>query len=188
MPVLGRAIGPRLPFLNADPYFADDIQGVIAKHGVACRMANKSEGRERDDFGDEENQRRLYKNQYPDHPYGFTVRCDLQFVDGKWRTFSPSGNRRTAKGTHLFVVQNAKLIVGKVRYLVDKGEQVGHIDLAEGGPIEFGGEIRFKSSRNGKGSLLYWNNRTGHYHDPCRPMDPKCVPTLPLSHYKPYLI
>lgn len=89
----------------------------------------------------------------------------------------------SAEGLHVFVVIEGVLYLSKVRLLAECGV-VRHINLSGGDPVEFAGEIRFRSKRPGRGRLLYWNDKTGHYNDPARPMDPLIVPQLPIKDFQ----
>lgn len=125
----------------------------------------------------------VHVNQYPGDWAIPALKLDLIVKDGRWKTVSPSGVVRTARGHHLFIVQQGRLIVAKGITPLGMPRPIGHIDLAPGDPIEFGGEIRFGASYSARGRLQWWNDRTGHYHDPLRPMDPAIVPMLPRDDF-----
>lgn len=127
---------------------------------------------------------RRYFNRHPDDPWDFVDRCALEFINGRWRTKTPSDCVRAARGRHVFVVQDGELFLNRVKWLNWRTDPLGHIDLARGEPIEFGGEIMFGGSYSGRGVLRWWNDATGHYHDTSRPMDPRIVPLLPQEQFR----
>jgi hypothetical protein len=125
-----------------------------------------------------------YVNRYPNEQWTPVERCTLELAGDRWKTVSPTGCRRTARGRHIFVVQNRAILVTRARWLIWSANPIGHIDLARGEAIEFGGEIFFGSSYSGRGVLRKWNDRTGYYFDPSRPMNPRIVPLLPLPLFE----
>jgi hypothetical protein len=125
----------------------------------------------------------LFENNFPNHPVRPVIKYQLLSRNGRWKTVSPSGRIFTARGRHVFVVQNGLLIVSKEKYPPGFEDSIGHIDLAGGRPIEFGGEIVFGSSRARRGILVSWNDQTGHYCDSHRAMNPDVVPLLPADKF-----
>lgn len=124
----------------------------------------------------------LYENRMGDSAVP-TVRFRLICVDGRWKTDNHRGKVYTAKGKHIFVVQNDIMHVTKARENRAANRTVNHVDLACGKPVQFAGEIYFHS-RKKRGILREWNDKTGHYHDEDRPMDESVVPDLPQG--KPF--
>jgi hypothetical protein len=129
----------------------------------------------------------LYYNKYSEDLPREAIKCRLIFDGTRWKTISPSGSTWTAKGLHVFVVQRGILLISKPRSVPFDPSPIGHLDLAGHQPIEFGGEIKFGCSYNNRGVLLWWNDRTGHFNNPSRPMDPSVVPELPQAEFSPYL-
>ena len=104
-------------------------------------------------------------------------------VDGRQRT---AGGKFTAKGLHIFVVQQGRLIVSPRKNRAPGEPSVSHVDLASGEEVEFAGEIRFGGRSSSRGVLQYWNDKTGHYHDSSRSMDPNVVKRLPPECFVRY--
>ncbi len=166
-----------------------------------------------------------YPNKSPEDECFPVIKCKLINVCGRWKTQSPSGNPRTARGVHIFgdrpkslpvaltlfssghhpdhrfrnvksdstcglghscpfarkvsslytmprsdfgtipifvVRLDSKLVLSRPVALNWQPRRVGHIDLADGEPIIFAGEIMFGGSYSGRGVLRWWNDRTGH--------------------------
>lgn len=62
------------------------------------------------------------------------------------------------------------------------GKQVvGHIEIARGGSVTYGGEIRFGNGYSNRGKLQWWDNATGHYR--VNSSDRSFVP-LPQEKYR----
>ena len=80
--------------------------------------------------------------------------------DGKWMVNLPGGVRRAASGRYIFVSIEGRIYVAKAGG--QAGNVVGHIDLSNGAPVDFAGEIRF-SGRTNRGGLQGWSNASGHY-------------------------
>jgi hypothetical protein len=114
------------------------------------------------------------------------IRFSLKLVDGRWRSYKNAKDWRTARGLFIFIVKNGKLYASKRAQLEWRSDPVGHVDLARGDFIHFGGEIQFGGSYSRRGKLVSWNDKTGHYFDPEYPMDPSVVPMLPISLFNPY--
>lgn len=129
---------------------------------------------------------RLYHNRHPEDSHLPVVCCRLRFIGGRWRTISPTGCRRTAKGIHNFVVQEGVLLVQRPVQRPGMPTPAGHVDLARGEPVEFAGEILFGGRSGRRGVLIYWNDRTGHYHEHGEPMDPRVVPLLPIRLFRAF--
>ena len=90
-------------------------------------------------------------------------------------------------GLHVFIVQpDFEVILSRPLKIGWTDRSVGHIDLAQGKPIIFGGEIKFSGAYRGRGAIRWWNDRTGHYHDLNRPMDPGVITQLPLDLFRPF--
>jgi len=106
--------------------------------------------------------------------------------DGRWKTRDRLGGKFTAKGLHIFVVQHGRLIVSPRKIRPAGGSSVSHVDLACGQGLEFAGEVVFGGQSGLKGILKYWNDKTGHYHDHSRSMDPNVVPFLPPDCFVRY--
>jgi hypothetical protein len=128
----------------------------------------------------------LYANRMDD------VACPVQTFslvlrDDRWRTRDSKGREFTAKGRHIFVVYQGRLIVTRRKHNPNSGTTVSHIDLIDGRQVEFAGEILFGGHSFQRGILKEWTNQTGHYHDPERPMDPRLVPQLPLELFRPFV-
>jgi len=81
-------------------------------------------------------------------------------------------------------MQQERFLLARSYWSIKAGRYVSHIDLARGEPIAFGGEIRFSDHRQ-RGQILRWNDQTGHYHDPGRPMNPAIVQCLPGELFVP---
>jgi hypothetical protein len=130
---------------------------------------------------------RLYHNRFPGEEYLGVSGWRLIQRDARWKVCHGS-LQRTARGLYLFVVlprsDSPILLVHKAKQSTLRGRPVGHLDLAHGGPILFGGQIAFGSSYNARGLLRWWDDRTGHYHDASSPMDPRNVPLLPQSRFR----
>lgn len=71
-------------------------------------------------------------------------------------------------------MKNGKIFLGRPRG--------GHIDIAQGGDVQYAGQIRF--GRGDKtGVIKYWNNESGHYK-PDAAFSTQAP--LPQSVFKPY--
>lgn len=129
----------------------------------------------------------LYHNRYPeDLSFSVARQALSQSTDGRWWLNRFGREPWLAEGTLIFVVQSGLLWVTPHRRLGSTCLPVRHIDLAGGDPVEFAGEIRFGRGKRKRGRMVEWNDRTGHYNDPGRPMDPSVVPQLPAELYRPW--
>lgn len=124
----------------------------------------------------------MYVNHFPDDGWDAVARFRLVFEAGRWRTVSPRGMRRTARGLFLFVVQDGEIFVAKVCQLAGAGRVIHHADLGRGRDVEFAGEIRFGSGYHNRGGLRSWNHRSGHYR-PDRE-GRRIVPVLPQALFE----
>lgn len=79
----------------------------------------------------------------------------------KWKTIK-GDSEWTATGLCIFVRLNSRFYVCKANLRAD---DIGHIELAQGQPVDYAGEVQF-SGRKKRGSLCYWNNESGHYKPP----------------------
>jgi RHS repeat-associated protein len=96
-----------------------------------------------------------FVNLFPEDPVRAVSRYKLEQRAGKWVTVSATGRTRSATGHYIFVRQNDTIFV-------QRETRAGHIDLAGGRPVDYGGQIQF-SGRNNRGTLRTWNNGSGHY-------------------------
>jgi RHS repeat-associated protein len=85
----------------------------------------------------------------------------LEQRDGKWVTVTHKADGTevvfTANGTYDFVVVN-----GQVR-VIRPQELSSHTALAGAGPVEYAGTIKFGSSDGNRGTIIFWNNKSGHF-------------------------
>jgi hypothetical protein len=90
---------------------------------------------------------KLYSNRFPeDIPNN--VRLErLSKVGDKFK----NQKGYTAGGTYQYVIKEDGTVL--------MGKDVGHIDLAQGGKVQYAGEVTFTNS----GKLKNWSNRSGHY-------------------------
>jgi hypothetical protein len=104
----------------------------------------------------------------------------LEMRDGKWVTVSSSGDVFTARGRYVFVTQGGKITVGRAPRTMGFRQEVKHIDLSKGVPVEYAGEVEFTQ----KGQVRTWSNDSGH-HLP----DPKFAPQagLPMDRFRPVI-
>lgn len=123
-----------------------------------------------------------YHNLIPQDIWEPKPRFRLRRVGGRWKTIDANGSTRTARGLFLYVVQGGELLVAKSINTLWTGLRIGHIDLARGDDVEYAGEIRFRSGYNSRGTLVVWNNQSGHYLP--RAEDCPIVPHLPQSHFR----
>jgi hypothetical protein len=130
--------------------------------------------------------RTVYENKNPGDPTIPATRYTLEHGDGRWKTVSPYGKKFTAKGRHIFVVLDGSLFISRRTIPPGMRRAIGHHDLAQGGPVEFAGEVKFGGRSNQRGIVFYWNDLTGHYHDDRFPMNPEIVPQLPQKLFQPY--
>lgn len=87
-----------------------------------------------------------------------TRRVELMKRGERWyEVGGPSRSRRRAAGSYDFVVQGDRIWAVKSR------SRFGHTEAAQGGRVRFAGQIRFGSSRGGRGLIREWNNASGHY-------------------------
>ncbi|MFI5454990.1 MAG: hypothetical protein ACHRXM_06020 [Isosphaerales bacterium] len=127
----------------------------------------------------------LFANNIPkDLPQAVNKLELIRENDGRWKTKDRLGGKFTAKGLHIFVVQQGRLVLSPRKSLTG-GRPVSHVDLAHGKEVEFAGEIVFGQG-NRKGILEYWNDKTGHYHDGNRSMNPDVVRILPPDRFVRY--
>jgi len=129
----------------------------------------------------------LFANKFPDDVWHKVRELSLICESGRWKTQNKGASQQfTAKGSYPFVVCQGVLILTSNKIRSSGGGAVSHIDLAHGRDVEFAGEIRFGSGQTTKGMLRYWNDKTGHYYDPIRKMDPRVVTMLPLDCFEKY--
>ncbi|MEJ2044628.1 MAG: RHS repeat-associated core domain-containing protein, partial [Reinekea sp.] len=95
-----------------------------------------------------------------------------QGADGRWKLYGV-GQPRTAKGSYDYIVQDGKIYVGTMK---QRGQ--GHIDIAQGQPVDYAGQITFGSGKNTKGNLNSWDNGSGHYLP--EPVQPEWSDTISL--------
>jgi hypothetical protein len=122
-------------------------------------------------------------------PSGFPClvnKFSLVCIDGRWKTQDGGGTTFTAKGLHIFVVQAGRLIVARRSVRPNQSVVATHEDIADGNAVEFAGEIMFGGRSRQRGFVKFWNDKTGHYHDPNRKMNPMVVPTLPQDRFVRY--
>jgi len=95
---------------------------------------------------------------------------------GKWIESAPqrSPQRRTARGSYDFVVQNGKI------WAVRSG-RLGHTEAAQGGRVVWAGTINFDKH----GTLSNWTNESGHYLNPggFERNAVRAHPNLPLERF-----
>lgn len=97
-----------------------------------------------------------------------------QGADGRWKLYVV-GDTRTAKGSYNYVVMDGKIYVGLMK---QSGQ--GHIDIAQGEPVDYAGQIYFGSSKSTKGKLNGWDNASGHYIP--EPVEPSWSDSIPLPY------
>lgn len=102
----------------------------------------------------------LFYNHFPEHIPDPIRAAVLSEEGGKWFEVLED-SRRSASGKYIFVQQNGRIYVSKVRRGMN-GSAVGHIDLARGTPVAYAGEVFF-SGRKKRGILRFWTNESGHY-------------------------
>lgn len=81
----------------------------------------------------------------------------LEERGGKWVEVSGKGVR-TARGQYNFVQQDGKTWASPVNSRMGSRD-LGHVDLAGGGVVDYAGQVRFTNS----GQLKIWDNGSGHY-------------------------
>jgi hypothetical protein len=129
----------------------------------------------------------LFANNTPDDLPQAVNRLGLtRENDGRWKTKDRLGRKFTAKGLHIFVGQQGRLIVSPRKARPDGGTSVSHVDLACGQEVEFAGEVVFGGRSGRSGILRYWSDKTGHYHDGSRSMDSNVVKELPPELFVRY--
>ena len=128
----------------------------------------------------------LFANNEPGDLPCSVNKLSLVRVDGRWKTQSAGGTRFTAKGLHIFIVQHGQLVIARRIIGPDRSVVLTHADLADGNDVEFAGEVLFGGRSQQRGIVKLWNDKTGHYHDPSRKMDPMVVPTLPQDRFWRY--
>jgi filamentous hemagglutinin len=117
-----------------------------------------------------------------DDKYVPVPKFSIMHDGNRWKTVSSNNSKFTARGLHIFVVQNGEIVISKRRVIRDTGLTVNHIDLACGGNVEFAGEVRFSE----RGILKHWNDKSGHYHNSSLPMKPDSVGSFPVDRFRPY--
>ena len=123
-----------------------------------------------------------YSNLFPNDLWRPKPRFRLARVGDRWNTVATNGSARTARGLFLYVVQGGDLWAAKFIDTVIPEIAFGHIDLARGDEVDYAGEIRFRSGYNHRGSLMAWDNRSGHFLP--KPEDRWVVPLLPQSFFE----
>ncbi len=92
-----------------------------------------------------------------DLPAAYTP-AELIFRDSKWKTIK-NGREWPASGRYIFVRLNSRFYVCKA---ILRAGDIGHLELSQGQPVEYAGEIGFAGRRK-RGLLRFWNNASGHY-------------------------
>jgi len=98
-----------------------------------------------------------YSNRYPGD-WNPAPRLTLTSRDGAWYVTDPLGRSTRASGLYQFIVTTDHKV-----FLTPDSSPSGHADLARGEDLNYAGELRFTSSRNNRGQLTEWSNRSGHY-------------------------
>ena len=107
--------------------------------------------------------------------------AELVFRAGKWRTIK-NGREWSATGVYIFVRMSGRFYVCKANLRTDG---VGHIELSQGRPVEYAGEVWF-AGRKKRGTLRSWNNASGHYQPSANAAAEAKLPTeLFLAHVVP---
>jgi RHS repeat-associated protein len=101
-----------------------------------------------------------FPNRYPEDIPGPAKVGRLLQEDGKWFVSLPGEARRTASGRYIFVSMEGRIYVAKQPGAA--GVVVGHVDISNGAPVDYAGEIFF-SGRTNRGTLRGWSNASGHY-------------------------
>lgn len=96
--------------------------------------------------------------------------------DGQWVTIK-KGSEWPASGRYCFVRLKGRF------YVCKSSENTGHLELSQGKPVEYAGEVHFGKDKK-RGILSYWNNSSGHYKP-----DPSAASAavLPLDLFREYL-
>ena len=100
----------------------------------------------------------MFSNLMPwDLPAAYSP-AELIYQQGKWKIIK--GNSVwSATGLYSFVRLSGRFYVCKANLRTDG---IGHIELSQGRPVDYAGEIQF-AGRKKRGTLRYWNNASGHY-------------------------
>jgi RHS repeat-associated protein len=120
---------------------------------------------------------RLFPNLYPDDVPQSAFRRRLRMFDGAWYEHRPNGGAYRAKGRWTVVRQNDELLG------IPTEDALGHIDVAQGLPVEFAGNMQFGGSKRA-GQLLSWDNASGHYQVPA---DWAHQSGLPMPLFEPWV-
>ena len=92
-----------------------------------------------------------------DLPVAYTP-AELVFRAGRWRTIK-NGSEWSGTGLYIFVRMNSRFYVCKANLRIGG---VDHIEVSQGRPVDYAGEIGF-AGRKRRGVLRFWNNASGHY-------------------------
>ena len=84
--------------------------------------------------------------------------AELILHNGKWRTIK-GDSEWSATGLYIFVRLNGHFYICKANL---GGGGIGHIELSQGRPVDYAGEVQFAGRKN-RGLLRFWNNASGHY-------------------------
>ncbi len=127
---------------------------------------------------------RTFTNLFPEDAPAPLARSKLLQREGKWLEIRPDGTERSASGRYIFAQVDGELYGVRGTTRVGGGTRpAGHIDLAQGSPVEYAGEIQF-SGRHDRGIIRYWNNQSGHFQP-----DPGAASqaNLPQELFQPYI-
>lgn len=102
----------------------------------------------------------MFHNLFPeDVPNPIRVAI-LKREKDKWIEATDHGIR-SASGLYNFVVIDSIIYVSKANR-VFHGMPVGHLEIAQGRPVAYAGQIQF-AGRKKRGLLRFWDNSSGHY-------------------------
>jgi hypothetical protein len=116
-------------------------------------------------------------------PIGVRKRVVLVEEGGVWYEMKPNGQKFRAQGSYDFVVQRGKISAVKGSRVMS-ALNPGHTEAAAGGRVEYAGQVKFGSSKTGRGTVVEWSNASGHY-TPVGERKFAEAAGLPMDKFKP---
>ena len=96
------------------------------------------------------------------NPRGVLKRVVLVEEGGVWYEMRSKTQKFRAEGSYDFVVQKGKIWAVKGSSRIG-ALNPGHTEAAAGGRVEYAGQVKFGSSKAGRGTVVEWSNASGHY-------------------------
>jgi uncharacterized protein DUF4157 len=106
--------------------------------------------------------RPTYGNLYPGETQPSARIVRLVQADNLWYEVGSDGSTHRAGGNYDFVVKNGEVFALQHKNAGIGADAPGHLTLAEGGRVEYAGQVRFGRGTTTRGVLSEWSNASGH--------------------------